>query len=76
MQDVACAVRFIHENAAKYGLDPDRICLAGQSGGAFLALGACKLLADSNEAHKVKSQFLCSPMIDNDHFDLPKDQLH
>lgn len=29
MEDVAAAVRFLHENAATWGLDPNRMCLMG-----------------------------------------------
>jgi len=73
MEDVAATVRWTHENAAKYGLDPARICLSGQSGGSFLSLGACKVLQDSGEIGKVKSLFLMCPMIGNDYVDVPKD---
>lgn len=36
-QDVASALRFLLDNAARYGFDPQRIFLAGHSSGAHLA---------------------------------------
>ena len=38
VHDVKAAVRFLRANAAKYGIDPDRIGVTGQSAGGTLAL--------------------------------------
>src|SRR4051794_30083851 len=38
LQDVKAAVRFLRANAAKYGIDPDRLGAVGGSAGAHLAL--------------------------------------
>ena len=38
LQDAAAAVRWTHDNIARYGGDPDRIVLAGHSAGAYLAV--------------------------------------
>ncbi|NIJ09548.1 acetyl esterase/lipase [Sphingomonas vulcanisoli] len=38
MQDGATAVRWVHDNIARYGGDPDRIVLAGHSAGAYNAI--------------------------------------
>jgi acetyl esterase/lipase len=45
IEDCKCAVRFLRANAAQYGIDPDRIGVAGSSAGGHLAL----LLATANE---------------------------
>mgnify|MGYP001328511678 CR=1 FL=1 len=37
IEDVKCAIRFLRKNAAKFGIDPDRIALMGDSAGAQLA---------------------------------------
>jgi acetyl esterase/lipase len=37
IEDCKCAIRFLRANAAKYGIDPDRIGVAGASAGAHLA---------------------------------------
>jgi acetyl esterase/lipase len=37
IEDSKCAIRFLRANAAKYGIDPDRIGVAGSSAGGHLA---------------------------------------
>ena len=37
IQDCKCAIRFLRTNASKYGIDPDRIGVAGASAGGHLA---------------------------------------
>jgi len=37
-QDGAAAVRWVHDNIARYGGDPERIVLAGHSAGAYIAM--------------------------------------
>lgn len=44
--DVACAVGWIKENAARYGVDPERVALLGRSAGGHLVL-----LAAYTEGH-------------------------
>lgn len=38
IEDCKCAIRYLRANGAKYGLDPDRIGIAGASSGGHLAL--------------------------------------
>jgi acetyl esterase/lipase len=40
VQDAKRAVAYFRENAAKYGIDPDKIILGGNSAGGFMALDA------------------------------------
>ena len=40
IQDGRSAVRFLRANASTYGIDPDKVYLAGSSAGAFIALHA------------------------------------
>ncbi len=42
-QDVLCAIRWVHANAGRYGLDRDRIFLIGMSSGGHLASLAATL---------------------------------
>jgi acetyl esterase/lipase len=37
MEDVRCAIRYLRQNAATYGIDPNRIVAVGQSAGGHLA---------------------------------------
>ena len=37
IEDAKCAIRYLRANAAKYGIDPDRIGAAGSSAGGHLA---------------------------------------
>lgn len=37
IEDCKCAIRYLRANASKYGIDPDRIGVAGASGGGHLA---------------------------------------
>lgn len=35
-QDLLCAIRWVHEHAAEYGIDPERVYLIGNSAGGHL----------------------------------------
>jgi len=45
VQDARCAVKWVHDNAARYGFDPNRIVVHGTSAGGHLALLAAMLPA-------------------------------
>jgi acetyl esterase/lipase len=42
-QDMQCAIRYVHANAAKYNIDPKRVFLIGQSAGGHLVSLAATL---------------------------------
>jgi acetyl esterase/lipase len=46
IEDCKCAIRFLRANAAKYGIDPERIGVAGSSAGGHLA----ELVATSDQS--------------------------
>ena len=46
IEDCKCAIRFLRANATKYGIDPDRIGVAGASAGGHLA----ELIATADES--------------------------
>ena len=46
IEDCKCAVRFLRANASKYGIDPERIGVAGSSAGGHLA----ELVATANQS--------------------------
>lgn len=45
-QDLVCALSWARDNAARYGVDPDRVSLGGMSAGGALALGAAYRLQE------------------------------
>lgn len=63
MKDVYDAVKYIHKNSSEFGIDPNKICLAGTSGGGYVSLGASIMLAKNDESHLVKSLQLHCPML-------------
>lgn len=64
MQDIHSVFLWIHANAGKLGLDPDRIGIKGESGGGGLAAGAA-LYARDQPGPKFAFQHLIYPMIDD-----------
>jgi acetyl esterase len=54
VDDARSAVRWFRQNAAKLGVDPDRIVASGGSAGGHIA--ACTTLMPGSEAEKVSSQ--------------------
>ena len=56
--DVYTSVKHICQNAGEYGIDENKICLTGRSGGSYLSLSAAHMLAKANEVHMVKALFL------------------
>ena len=52
--DVVAVIKWIHANADELGVDANKICLNGCSGGGFAAQATCSKLAIANESHLVK----------------------
>ncbi|MEV0444192.1 alpha/beta hydrolase [Streptomyces spectabilis] len=50
IRDVRCAVRWVRRHAHTYGVDPERLVLAGSSAGGNLALAAAYARAPSSHA--------------------------
>jgi acetyl esterase/lipase len=50
IEDCKCAIRFLRANASKYGIDPDRIGVAGASAGGHLA----ELVATADRSAKLE----------------------
>lgn len=54
VDQVYAVVKEVHANAAKYGIDPDRMAIGGHSAGGNLAAAACILAA-----RKAEFSFVC-----------------
>ena len=68
-KDCVAAVKHFKEHAAEYGGDPNKLSLGGDSGGAWIAMGACILLLreEAQLAQKmINTLYLWYPML-NDH---------
>lgn len=65
IQDAYACLKDIIANHTKYGIDPSRIGIFGESGGAYITAGVSIMLAERNEGKLVKFQFQQIPMIDD-----------
>lgn len=65
VHEVIDVARWVHENAARLGIDPNRIAIGGDSAGANLAAAACLELRGSEAAPM--AQLLVYPCV---HFDM------
>ena len=63
--DFYCAVKHIVEHAADYGVDPQRIAIAGDSGGGYIVMATMVMLAQKDEGHLIKLAIPEIPMIDD-----------
>ncbi|MGO2113422.1 MAG: alpha/beta hydrolase [Corynebacterium casei] len=61
--DCYAALRWMQDNAAELGIDPDRIAVCGDSAGGGLAAGIVQRAID--EGHPVAFQGLVYPMLDH-----------
>ena len=70
--DFYCAIKHVVEHASEYGIDPNKIAIAGDSGGGYITMGAMVMLAQKNEGHLIKLAMPGIPMIDDYEFGDPK----
>lgn len=63
LDDLRAAVGWVLDHGADYGLDPERILIAGESGGGGLAAALTQRLHDEGVA--VRGQLLACPMLDD-----------
>lgn len=64
VEDCFCALRWLSDNAAMLGVDPDRIAVMGDSAGGGLAAGV-SLLARDRSGPAIAQQLLVYPMLDD-----------
>ena len=56
------ATKHILENAFKYGVNPEKICIFGEDGGGNMCVGTCMHLAKNNESHLIRLALVDMPM--------------
>jgi acetyl esterase/lipase len=64
VEDAYAGLRWLSEHAAKLGIDPSGIVVAGMSAGGGIAAGVTLLARDRGEVH-VAAQVLACPMLDH-----------
>lgn len=68
IMDSYAALKWLHANAEKYGVDTSRIGINGVSGGAWIASGLSYHLAKNDESNLVKTIFLHVPQLYKDNW--------
>jgi len=58
-------VKYVSRNAEQLGVDPDRLAIAGESGGGYICSGTMVQLARKGEGHLVKLAVPIIPMLSN-----------
>ena len=66
------AAKYIIQHAADFGVDPQRIAIAGDSGGGYIVMATMVMLAQKDEGHLIKLAIPGIPMIDDYAFGDPK----
>ncbi|XP_054857541.1 arylacetamide deacetylase-like 3 [Eublepharis macularius] len=62
-EDCLSAVEYLLKEARNYGVDPNRIILAGDSGGATFASSVCQNLLSRKDIPKIQAQLLFYPFL-------------
>lgn len=73
-EDFVDAINHIMANGDKFGIDTNKVCMAGCSGGGWIAVGAANLLAKADDLGKIKALFVHTGQLSNSAQDLPEDQ--
>jgi acetyl esterase/lipase len=63
------------DNSSKYGIDTNKVCIAGISGGGHIVAGATNLLIKSNQFHRVKALFIHTGMLTDENQNVPMEKL-
>jgi len=63
LNDCISGLRWVHENAASLGIDPQRITVAGESGGGNLSLAVAMSLKRKNELALISGIYALCPYI-------------
>jgi len=63
LNDCASGVKWLHENAASLGIDPDRVIVAGESGGGNLTLATGLKLKQDGDLGLIRGLYAMCPYI-------------
>jgi len=61
IQDAYAQLKHIIKESEKYQINPNQICIAGESGGGYIVAGVSLMLAQKNESHLVRFQYQMIP---------------
>ncbi|XP_077167574.1 arylacetamide deacetylase-like 4 [Paroedura picta] len=73
-RDCLTAAKYFMKNAPKYGVNPDRIIISGDSSGGTIAASVCQHLVNEPDLPKVRAQILIYPYLQVIDFNLPSYQ--
>lgn len=63
LNDCVSGLRWVHEHAAELGVDPSRIIVEGESGGANLSLALGMTLLREGDLHRIRGLYVACPFI-------------
>lgn len=73
--DFVSVVRHVLKSGEQHGVNTQKVCIAGISGGGWIAVGAANLMAKAGDLCKIRGLFLHSGMISNETYNLKKEEL-